>query len=90
MWCEYQAYFAPTGDELFDKKHCLEVFDYCLKSQKATMQESALHGIGHSKWRMPLYAEELQAMAEDYLKSGRVARPELVKFAKAAIRFDVN
>ena len=54
----------------------------CLKSPKASIQESALHGLGHAV----MYIDTAKLAIDDYIEAGQFARPELKAYAKDARR----
>ena len=58
----------------------LECLESVLALDSAACQEAALHGLGHLVSRDPRCEE----MIDHYLASGRMARPELVTYARAA------
>ena len=82
MWWESFPGFANPDDpdrELVDGAE-LRCLGSILALDSAACQEAALHGLGHWSRREP----RCERIIDDYLASGRAARPELVVYAKAA------
>lgn len=86
MWWEETDFQANVIGEEIDKQACLELFRSCLLSPSPGIQESALHGIGHRKYILKLYENELEAMARSFLETRQFARPELERYAEDAIQ----
>jgi hypothetical protein len=81
-WDEFPWYLEPedtTRREL--DARMLATLGEVLALDSAPCQEAALHGINHCAVHPP---PEVQAIVDRYLASGRVARPELVRYAKLA------
>ena len=86
MWWEQSPYFpgSPAVTEQ-DNKFFLGICDQCLRSPNASLQESALHGLGHSIGiTNPLLAS--RDLINAFLKENRAARKELISYAKRAGR----
>ena len=60
----------------------VDICRFCLNSEKASMQESALHGLGHNA----TYSKTMREEIEQYLRRNRPARKELIAYAKNARR----
>ncbi len=85
MCWDVDRFQAGTTDDHHEDDLFFEVIGLCLKSRNATVQESALHRLGH----VHIYREARGRVAKaigDFLSSGLVARPELVRYARRARR----
>jgi hypothetical protein len=84
MWWDVSPYFpgSPKMDQE-DNKYFLSICEQCLKSPNATMQESAIHGLGHALG-VPERLKEAATLLNGYLESDRFPRRELTKYAKKA------
>ena len=60
----------------------IEICQFCLDSEKAGMQESALHGLGHNAYD----CKAIREVIVQYLRQNRPARKELIAYAKNARR----
>ncbi len=86
MWWEYSNFYVDDSNKDEYRNECLRLYEYCLKSSKAALQESALHGIGHAPWTMKPLLNDLHQLVLDYLKSSLVPRPELAIYAEIALK----
>ncbi|MGD9641585.1 MAG: hypothetical protein AB7V08_02480 [Elusimicrobiales bacterium] len=60
---------------------CLAVMEKALALDHDACRESALHGLGHTKW---YYPAEVQRIIGAFLKTGKNISPDLRKYAEAA------
>ncbi|MCL5778781.1 hypothetical protein M1105_17530 [Limibaculum sp. FT325] len=78
LWIEPPA--DPAEASALDAA-LIEVMGAILALPHAAWQEAALHGLGHAHDRAP---GRVEALIDGFLASGRVARPELAAYARAA------
>jgi hypothetical protein len=87
MWWDVSPYY-PESQYATDDDHgyFLATCAHCLRSDQGAIQESALHGLGHALGVSRLLAQPVHDLIDEYLTSGRIARKELIGYAKRARR----
>ena len=81
--CWYAGASSATDRQ---RKAFLGICERALESSKASVQESALHGLGHATPSMP----EAKRAIERFLKDGKPRRKELRRYAAAALENEIN
>ncbi|MCE9558832.1 MAG: hypothetical protein K8R88_07750 [Armatimonadetes bacterium] len=84
MWWDKSMYY-PKSPRVTDEDNdaFLKVCELCLEIPHPTVQESALHGLGHAQ-RYRQVTSRVEAIIDHFLSQGNITRVELVKYAKSA------
>jgi len=81
MFWDIAIWYAGRKDATQDQiQKFLEICSDCLKSPKASIQESALHGLGHSV----MHIDSAKRAIDEYIESERFAHPRLKVYANRA------
>lgn len=87
LWWELRTYRPKRGSKVNDE-HFLNFCKYCFYTGKPAIQESAIHGLGHSlqgKKDFPRARKLLQ----DFIHYNLATRPELNRYAQIALSGEI-
>jgi len=81
FWDSARWYAGPESTE-GQRRSFLSICERALFSRQASVQESALHGLGHASDDMP----EAKQAIQRFLRKGKARRPEIRTYAESALK----
>lgn len=81
FWDSARWYAGAPGATDSQRNHFMRICKRALASPKASLQESALHGLGHAT----MYMAEAGREIGRFLHEGKPRRPELRRYAEVAL-----
>ncbi len=83
LWWELRSYRPRKGSSSSDEKF-IAFCEWCLQSDSAGVQESAIHGLGHSLQRKKGFTSAKEIL-QKFIQSKWAKRPELNYYAEIAL-----